>query len=435
MTSNIGLKKNYFNKSPFVSNVLALASGAALSQIITMAFTPVITRLYGPDAYGIQSVFLSIAATIAPIAAMTYPLAIVLPKKDNDALKLVYLSILLGIAFSLFITGLIYIYGEKILQLLHANTISNIKYFIPIFIIISVIGNVFKQWAIRKRTFSLIAKAIILQAFVINLLKVKLGLINPTATSLITTGVLGELFGAFILMLGFHKSRVTNHLEYNDTGQHLSMWAVAKKHRDFPILRAPQTLINVLSQSLPTILLATYFGPTSAGLYSIALTVLTMPSVFIGEPVMQVFYPLINETIHKGEDSKALIIKATLGLALTAGLPFLIIMIAGPTIFLWFFGAKWYTAGVYAQYLSPWLFLQCINKPAVSAIPSLFLQKGLLIYELISTGTKVLALYIGYFFYKNDIIAIALFSVTGSIAYIYLIIWVINHSRKIIKIT
>jgi O-antigen/teichoic acid export membrane protein len=146
---------------------------------------------------------------------------------------------------------------------------------------------------------------------------------------------------------------------------------------------------------------------------------------------MQVFYPRVTEAIHNGEDARALVTKATLGLALTGAIPFAVIAIAGPALFGFVFGAEWHKAGTYAQWLSPWLFFQYINKPAVSAIPSLGLQGALLAYELFSTGSKVLALYVGYAAFKSDVAAVALYSVFGVVAYIWLILWVISRCGKL----
>ena len=94
------------------------------------------------------------------------------------------------------------------------------------------------------------------------------------------------------------------------------------------------------------------------------------------------------------------------------------------------FGEKWHTAGIYAQLLAGWLFLQFVNKPAVSAIPALRLQGGLLVYEFFSTGTKILALWLGFRIFKSDVAAVALFSAFGIAAYIFLILWVIRCSAK-----
>jgi O-antigen/teichoic acid export membrane protein len=200
---------------------------------------------------------------------------------------------------------------------------------------------------------------------------------------------------------------------------------LARRHRDFPLYRTPQNLLNALSAGLPVALLAGYFGSAAAGYYAVASTVLVIPAGLIGASVMQVFYPRVTQAIQGGENTRALVKKATLGLALVGALPFVVICLAGPTLFGFVFGAQWHKAGIYAQWLSPWLFLQYINKPAVAAVPALGLQGRLLIYELFSTGSKVLALYLGFVTFGSDVLAIALFSVVGNVAYVWLILWVI----------
>ncbi len=63
----------------FVRNVMTVAMGTALSQAIAMAFSPLITRLYGPEAFGLQSVFVTVVGLVSTVAALGYPTAIVLP--------------------------------------------------------------------------------------------------------------------------------------------------------------------------------------------------------------------------------------------------------------------------------------------------------------------------------------------------------------------
>jgi len=420
-----------FSKRPFIRNVAAVASGAAASQAITMAFAPLVTRLYGPEAYGIQGVFMSIAGVMGVIAALIYPVAIVLPKHASEAVGLARLSFYTGIVMSLLTTVILFFFGSEILILLQAEEISAFIYFIPAFMIISVFNMVVSQWLIRKKAFKLTANVTALQAFLVSTIKAGVGFVHPTAVMLIITNVLGGLVGALMMLMGLRMTRKASRDITKISDITPSTWELAKYYRDFPLFRAPQELLNSVSYNLPIMLLASYYGPASVGYYSIASAVLGIPMGLIGRSVMQVFYPRITEAIHRGENAKKLIIKATLGLAVSGAPLFIIVILAGPKLFGFIFGSNWQMAGVYAQWLSAWLFLQYINKPAVAAIPALRLQGGLLLYEVFSTGTKFFALYLGYKVYGSDVAAIALFSVFGSIAYVWLILWVIFHSAKI----
>jgi O-antigen/teichoic acid export membrane protein len=417
-----------FCKRPFIRNVVTVASGTAVSQAIAMVFSPIITRLYGPEVYGLQGIFMSLVGLLTVVAAFGYPTAIVLPKFDADAMGIARLSIYIAISMALLTTISLYLFGTDMLRLLNSEAIFAFIYLIPVAMFISVVNRVLEQWLIRKKAYSLIAKYGVFTTLLLNSVKTGLGVLNPTAIVLIATNMLGGILGSALTYLGWHKLVSKQPAMEVISRPGASLAQLAGRHRDFPLLRTPQDLINAFSQSLPMLLLASYFGARTAGQYAIALSVLSMPSGLIGGSVMAVFYPRINDAIRNGENARALIIKATVGMAVTGCLPFLAVIVAGPFLFELVFGAKWQTAGVYAQWLSPWLFLQYVNKPSVSAIPALRLQGGLLIYELFSTGTKLLALWLGFTVFRNEVTAIALFSMFGVVAYVWLIIWVIRRS-------
>ncbi|NTW52166.1 MAG: oligosaccharide flippase family protein [Chlorobiaceae bacterium] len=395
-----------------------------------MAFTPFITRLYGPVSYGLQGLFISVVSLLSIVAALSYPTAIVLPRSDIDAKGIARLSIYTGIGVTMLTSIVLYFVGDNVLKLMNAGEISAFEFLIPVTMLVTVFASVLSQWLIRKKAFELTARYAIINALLVNLAKVVMGLIYPTALMLIATNLAVTVLGTvltYLAWLNWHsRQRVPDVTEEPAT----KLFELARRHYDFPLLRTPQNLINAFSQSLPLILLAIYFSAGAAGQYSIALAVLSVPSALIGGSVMSVFYPKINEAFHKGENTRKLIVNVTGGMAATGAIPFMIVMLFGPELFQLVFGEAWRSSGIYAQLLSPWLFLQYINKPSISAIPALGIQHGLLIYEIFSTGTKILALWFGFSIYHNPVVAIGLFSFAGSIAYIWLILWVIRKSGE-----
>lgn len=398
-----------------------------------MAFAPLITRLYGPEAFGLQGIFASIVGLVTVVASLSYPTAIVLPRDDDDAIGLAKLSILIAAGICILTTIVLALFGAEILRLLNADALNRFIYLIPVAMFFSVLANVLGQWLIRKKAFGMSARYVVITTFLVSASKTGLGFVSPSGIGLILINTFGALFGTLLTYNGWKRhSKNKKGMLKSKTPEEAksSLLVLARRYHDFPLLRTPQNLINAFSQSLPLLLLAIYFGPGAAGQYSIAIAMLGIPASLIGGSVMAVFYPRINEAIHDRENAQSLIIRATIGMAVTGALPFLGVMILGPWLFEVVFGKDWRTAGEYSQWLSFWLFLQYVNKPAVSAIPALKMQGGLLIYEIFSTGTKVLALWLGFVFFESAIAAIALFSAFGAIAYAWLIAWVVKRSGK-----
>lgn len=409
---------------PFVRHVATVFTGTAAAQAITIAFAPWLTRMYGPEVFGLQGVFLSIAGLLAVVAALGYPMAIVLPARDADAAVLARLSLAIGAATTALVTIVLAVCGDRLLLLLRAEALGEFLWVLPLAMVTSVLAAVLGQWLVRVRSYGLSARFGVVTALLVNTGKAGLGAFQPTAFVLIGTHVAATLVGT--LLTGWAYRRTGPPLI--DTA-HATPWReLARRHADFALYRTPQNLINAFSQSLPVLLLAASFGSAAAGQYAITMAVLAVPVLLVGQSVQAVFYPRISQAIQRGEDGRTLIVRTTGAMAAVGVWPFVVVMVAGPALFAIAFGPDWRTGGIYAQWLAPWMFLQYLNAPAVAAIPALRLQRGLLVYELFSTGAKVLALWAGHAMFGDDVAAVALFGAAGVIAYVWLIAWVIRRS-------
>src|SRR5699024_8595436 len=149
---------------PFVRNVVIMASGTAAAQLISFVLTPVITRLYGPEAYGLMGVFMAIIQTIAPVAALTYPIAVVLPKRDEDAKGLMKLSWYISIGLAAAAGILLLLFNEPIAQIFQIGDVAPFLFLIPVVIIFSAFLQVTEQWLVRTKQFEIPAKASFLQS-------------------------------------------------------------------------------------------------------------------------------------------------------------------------------------------------------------------------------------------------------------------------------
>jgi O-antigen/teichoic acid export membrane protein len=415
-------------QSKFVRNVVILVTGTAAAQVISMAFSPVVTRLYGPEAFGLLGTFTALVGVLTPIAALCYPIAIVLPKNDEDAKGIARLSAYSAAIVACLFTLLLWGAGGWVINSLKIFEIKDFIIFIPFLVFFSALTQIFQQWLIRKKLFRITARVAVLQALIINSAKTGLGFVKPVGAALIVLVTFGTALHALMLAIGAKKTFEKKDIK--EEGSRRSLLSLAKQYYDFPVFRAPQVCINAISHSLPVLMLSAFFGPASAGFYTLCKTVLGMPSQLIGKSVGDVFYPRIVEAEHNGENLSCIILKATLVLSAVGFVPFALVVAFGPWIFGFVFGKEWMVAGEYARWLSLWMFFMFINKPSVVAIPVLKLQKGLMIYELGSMASKLLALYMGFYLYGEDVFAVALFSIFGVAAYTVLILWVLLSSRN-----
>lgn len=402
-------------KSKFVRNVVLVASGTAGAQAIAMALSPIITRLYGPEAFGLLGTFMATLGVVTPIAALAYPIAIVLPKSDDDAKGLAKLSFRIALVIALAFSFILLIAGNQIATVLGMQAIASFMLLIPLAMFFSALQQIMQQWLIRKKQFKVMARIAVSQSFILNGSKIGVGWYWPIGPVLIILATLGNMLYAVQLWFGAKKCADNVGRIDSPAASEVDLKALAYKHRDFPYYRAPQVFINALSQSLPVLMLASFFGPTSAGFYAIGRTVLGVPSTLLGKAVADVFYPKIAEAANRNENLYRPIYKATFALAGVGIIPYGAIFLFGPWLFSFVFGEEWLLAGEYARWLSAWLYFAFMNRPSVAALAVLNMQGFFLVYEIVSLTLRAASLYVGFAILKDDLQAVILFSISGVI--------------------
>lgn len=430
--NKLSMQKIYgLSKKPVVRNIITVASGTAIAQMIGILFSPIVTRIYGPEAFGVLGVFTSLTGIIIPVVALTYPTAIVLPKRDEEAKSLVRLSLYIAIIITAVITLSLFLYGTEMLTTLNMEVLIPFIPFVPFILIFSAGQQVAEQWIIRKKQYKVIARVLVANVLLLNVAKIGLGLYIAKAIVLITLTTLGQASIFAMLALGSKLSLTKKHSNgKSEQIEKVSLSTVARMYKDFPIYRSPQMLINGLTQSLPILMLTAFFGPIPAGFYAIGNRVLSLPSQIIGKAVGDVFYPRIAEASHNKESLSKLVIKSTLLLATVGLIPFATVVVVGPWLFGFVFGSEWVVAGEYARWMALWTYFIFINNPSVRTLPVIAEQRFHLIFTNINLAVRLSMLIIGAYIFDSATVAIALFSIAGVSSNIVLILLIIKKCRN-----
>jgi O-antigen/teichoic acid export membrane protein len=399
----------YFNSNPFLLNVMTLISGTALSQGILLAATPFLTRLFTPEEFGIFALYVAIVGIISVVAAWKYELAILLPKKEQDAKALLFLSVIITFVTSSITFVLLFLFRNLINT--HFENFSLIQWFIPIGVLITGLMQVFTSWGTRKEYYKIISATRVTQSATTAAGQASLKLINICRLGLIWGHLIGNAIALIQLIISSIKKHSLNLKELSSKDVRYNI----VRYSNFPKYQSFAVLVNSLSQNLPVILLNLFYQPVIAGFYSLTHRALSMPIRLVAGSVRQVYYQKAAELHSKDADINTIFIKTTINLAKLSVLPYIILTIFAPIVFSFIFGAEWRISGIYAQILMSFFFLMTINPPAVVTIQILELQKYNLVYELLLAIFSFLALFTGYKLYNSHYISIGLYSFVGTI--------------------
>lgn len=420
----------------FFRNVAVVAGGNTIAQGIALAFSPLITRLYGPEPFGVLGVFTSVASVMIPAATLGYAYSIVLPSRDEDAFALLRATLMATILVAMIATAVVVPFHRPLAYGLGIETAAPYLLLMPLMILWGAMSTTLDQWLIREKQFRASSGITIAERFLINGAKVIAGLLAPVAGTLVVIATLGHGLHALLAGLSSRTTRQraapTRAPSWKPLGRRTRR--LLNEYRDFPAYRLPQILLNSLAHSLPVVLLALFFAPSPAGFYVLADRVVRFPGTIIASAVGKVFQQRIAEAAHKGQSLRRLIVRATLGLTGAGAMPFAVIMTLGPALFAFVFGPEWRTAGEYARWLGLWLFFGFINGPSVSSISVLALQGHFLAYEVVTVLARAGSLLAGALIFRSELAAIALFSITGAVVNFILIAYVIFQSDRRVRV-
>jgi lipopolysaccharide exporter len=149
---------------------------------------------------------------------------------------------------------------------------------------------------------------------------------------------------------------------------------------------------------------------------------LAAPMSIAGSSIAQVFYPSANEAKQTGQLPQ-LTLKIFEQLLAIGLVPILLLTIVAPDLFGILFGARWSTAGEYAQWMSVWLLFVFISSPLSNIYSIMERQRVGLIVNIFMFSSRLIVLIIGGI--KGDVIfTIALYGITGAALWIFNCIYI-----------
>jgi len=401
-------------KSEFTRNVLTLMTGTTIAQAIPIAISPILTRLYTPEDFGAFALFVSIVSILGIIASGSYEYAIMLPKKDEDAINIVALGIIITSIFSLIIFLVILFFHSQIVNLLNNKEISPWLYFIPLVVFLTGIYNVLNYWNNRKKYYKDLAKATVIKSIAGSITQLCLGFIKAGATGLISGQIISQMFANGKLLKNLLKNKnLLNKINKNN------IIKLSKKYKHFFIFMTFSNLLNSSSYNILNILISSIFSINNLGGYFLAQKILGVPLQLISSSISQVFLKQSIEEKNKFNNSLnsfKLILKKMLFL-----LPFIAILYFYiGDLFIIVFGESWKEAAIYVKYMLIFFYIKSISSVLSNLLITFEKQK----VELFINIIIILISFLSILILKKDFITfVKYYTFFLSIAYLLFIIY------------
>lgn len=380
-------------KSGFFRNVFIVMSGTGLAQAITFAVSPVVSRLFSPADFGVFGTYICVAGVLGFAATLNYADALVIPRREAEAAPMFLFACLATSVIAVASGVFCWLAPAEWLKCFGIGDLgSGLWATLPILVLLLGWGQCLSAWCTRLKAFKTSSESQVVRAITVCTVQVGAGLIGLGGAGLIWAALIGEISPTMFLGRAVLRR---NEVVFRESAQWPLLYQRAWEYKEFALYGCPQIVLNAVSQGIPVLLLAHYFGVVVAGSYAFGIRLVQAPANLVLTSIRQVLYQKLCQ-VGASRELCVAFIKST---GLLAAFSFVLSCFgfaAAPSGFAFVFGEQWREAGHYARWLIIWVsFATFCNVPSILSARILRLQRDLFLFDLIVFLARTATLILG----------------------------------------
>lgn len=373
------------------SGVSLLVLSSLGTQLIALLCSPMVSRLYSPEAFGQFAIFLSTVSIVTVMVTLRYEQALPLARNEAEARTLARATITIAIGLSLAASLILPLLAYRVIGidpigdappwLLRAAGLSAG---------LGATGTVLYFLMLRRANYRGVAIVRIAAAVVSNAAFAALGYLGWGMG-----GLLAGHFAAAIIAIVAYARLVRARDDASGDMVPVQARALLAEHRRFPCFILPSALLSTMGVHLSSLLCARVFTAHEVGIYSFALRMVDLPGAFLSSAISDVFY---REASRLREDRAALgrlmlaYFKRLLAFAIPVYLA--VAIVAGEGV-PFVFGEEWRESGFVIQVLTPMNLISFIASPLASVAVVMGRQSWSAIFQVFIVLTTLGAVWWG----------------------------------------
>lgn len=416
--------KIFLQEKEYARFFLMFFSGTLIAQIITVALSPVLTRIYSPSEFGLYGTYIAVVIVLGVFITGRYEYAIN-SALEREAYVLFRLINILSMSTAALIFILILFFGDVMINLLNISINKEMLYFVPLTLIMIGFLQATTYSLNRKKKFNILSGSKILQALVNGVSSIIMGLSRFNIFGLIIANILGVFSSQLFQRKNIKKESKVSFKELKE---------VLIKYKKYPLYNAPSAFFDNLALQAPVLIFIQFFTESIVGFFTLTVRVLGMPLSLISTSISQVFLSQISELHRNRERYYYIIRKTAIGLALIGLIPLAIILFSGPYLFSLVFGSEWSAAGFYSQILIFGHYVKFIVSP-LSVV--FFINGRVKLLSILQTSRAFLAITILIvmsisFSFRDTLIVYTVFEVVFyGIYYVFIRSATLNYEKSL----
>lgn len=411
-------------KTKNFKGVISLLAGNSISKIILILGGVLLAKLYGPENYGVYSVFLSYIMILPALSNLELNNIAIMQMDGRNVRNIFSAALLAGWVIVVGIVCIIYLLKQ--FNIIHF-ALSDLLLFL------CGVGGIFTGWNFSQHA-----------------LFTKYKLFKQVSVSLIIASIFSVVFQGFFYLIGWHENGLIYGWLMGLAASFLYNFRVAKgrwNKIDFPLLKISlkkninivkyaytSTAINILANNILPILVLIYFTKLEVGVYAMAIKILATPFEMISKSVSNIYFQrAVNLFRHNSKQ----LLHLTKKLSLISSLLIFVYLILMNTIGIYllefiFTGNEWIGLRKFTLILSVWILARSFMGPVADVMVVINRNQYSLIFNIYLFLINLIAIYLGVQ-YQSFEVCLCIFAIFSALGYFIQWIAVINDLKKMAK--
>ena len=380
-------------------------TGTSIAHISTFIALPFISRLIGPDGFGIWALFFSVYAIFVVFINLRYELAILTSKVLSDSKSLLILCFIISFFVSLLLLLTILIF--------RLDKINNLFLYLPMCIFLWGLNISMINFLSKLQEFKVVASSKVLYSISIAFFQ----LILVWAYKDPAMMVLGLILGTLI-SIEFLRRKI--HISSPGFSRKLSkekLRKVANDYIGYPKINMPTAFMDALAVNIPLMYISVIYGSENLGSYALVANILfglvalasrSISQVFVSEISSQKLNPIEIYSLYKNLLSALFLISFCI---LT------LLVFFGTDIFPFIFGTEWTKAGEISKILAFIFLVRFCVSPLSSSLLALNKIKLIAYWQSFYLSSILFFIVISYIYKINFIEFLLVYACVEIFAY------------------
>lgn len=372
--------------SKFKKDLGVSTTSSIISFAISLGLSPIMTRLYNPEDYGVFSLINTIGMFVATLALFSIQSAFSIEKSHLKKVQL------LGLLSNIALLTFILVFITTLLLVLFIPSISWYFLLLPILILGAMLQRIFFSLSVSHEKFTTIAKARVAHPFIAKSFAIFTAFISQSSAVFL---VFFESLGYFVQTFILFKNKETKNLRkyFSRAVDFKSHFTILKRYKSFASYYHMSNLMFIGFTMLQVLIISINYSEYETGLFSLASSMTSLPVQLLSLALASVLYAKMVKIYNNKENLFKFILKVILSFSIIGLIPYGIIYFFGTEIFSFVFGEKWSMSGTIAGIICFNIYLYFIFMPVEAIFRVIKKLKIKFIIDLVFLTTVISVFY------------------------------------------